>query len=1786
MKTKHFVYLILVAFLVLFAGYNSYAQTPVWQLVTPKYPTVDAVVAGFVVDANEWGQGNKDATAYVQSLMDILDNCTGENQKGLGGGVIFFPEGRYRFDGTLNIPKGVTLRGEWKKPVKGQRIEGTVFEVYSGKRNEDGTEFIRMNSSSAVMDLAFWYPEQDPNNIVPFPATIRMQLPGGQGAAFVNVKNVTLINSYGGVWFPGGGRCPIVSGVYGTPLKFGVEIDQIDDVGRVEWCDFSPQYWAGSGMPNSPSMSNTTYTNWVRNNSTGIVMRKNDWTYSCYINVEGYYIGFQATHSRLNATDVPNGQNYGLSFTNCKYGLRFESHADIGIMFTDVIVRNCDYGIYLNQEAGEILQLYKWDIDVGAGNYAIFSDKQSTAIVSLEESKITSGKILLQGSKWLATDNDFNNVAPQLQFEINSRGDLLGNRFNGAPGSLTANVANKTMYQLEFNSTAVTSQKLPARIEISPEVKKPAGTTFIDVTKAPYNVQWAVRTLFTKDPASCTVTDATQGIQAALNAAGTAGGGIVFLPPGHYRINGSLIIPSGVELAGAANISSAPSGAGTTLEIYVKENTPVTLNANSGIRGIAFNYPAQTMCDNVTLQILANSPDHNTNDIPQYPYAIKGNGDNIYIVNVGMRATYKGADLSNCNNFYIDHLNGMFWKEGVYAQNTNNGKICNMQCNPMIYTVGDESGYGFWPNSDKSGCSMTEENSPYNYDYLNLDFVTLDNTKNTMLYNDFNYGTLNGIVLKSGATGTAIGFGLDNDNVCLLADGDNIKFDFINTQFCSLQPAKTNLGLGDDCTYIQMTSNYGSNSLINMFASDYGGSPEKAGVMKSGAGAFSLYAANFNQSGNPAVVQMDAGKLDLFCSQLKKSNSGNTATGSGTANLKVQGCYDRNESGNNFAGYVSNIGDNAVMANSIPGMLDRTGWIASASISNESASNAIDGNFNTNWNSGWQNQGTGQGMVWFKVDTRNAVTFNQVMLDYSSNPNDGPQLFTVEVSDDDVTWRQIANGDGNTAVRTTITIEPTTARYIRITKPADTSKANYWTITEFYLLICDNSTITPVLEPYSGQPFAVPGMFEAEDYDLGGEGVAYHDSDATNNGNANYRTMEGVDIENGSTGKTVSYIEQGEWIKYTVEVAKAGLYSMKNLVSSTSGGSFSIEMNDIDVSGQVSVPSTGSYNTYNEITNNVALSRGVYEMTLKCGGGFNIDNFKFEIGSGYPNGYPLSIPGKIEAEYYDYGGEGVAYHDDGTKDGDTSFRPEDNVDVNSGEGSTGYFIGWTNSGEWTNYTVQAEITGTYNVTCHVSSGASGGGSFSLSIDGQTVNVTVPNTNGYDKYVDVTVPISITAGVHVLKFLTNGNHNVDYFDFEYVYSGTPFPAGIPYSIPGTIEAENFDMGGEGVSWHDTSSPVSNSYRENMGVKFDNNSGLINVAGIQDGEWLRYTIQVTKAGVYDIDCYVASPNASGSFRIYFPLESGKLPDSGVIPVPNTGGWSNWQILTLKNMSLPKGEYCMEIAFPTGNFNLDKIVFKPAYQGTPFNPQPFLIPGTIEAEDFDKGGEGIAWHDTQPNVYSGYREDMGVKFDNWNLSDPNAPINVAGISDGEWLRYTIQVPEAGVYNVDCYVASPNATGRLRMHFPFEISEIMPDLNQIPVPNTGGWSNWQVLTLNDVSLPQGEYCMEIAFPTGGFNLDKFVFKSSGTSLRAQSYTDIETKVETSDAIRIYAAEQILTVQSATDNPIREIEVCDVMGRLITAQKNVNQSRVSMTLPKGNQLLIIQVSTDKASKTQKILNK
>jgi len=139
---------------------------------------------------------------------------------------------------------------------------------------------------------------------------------------------------------------------------------------------------------------------------------------------------------------------------------------------------------------------------------------------------------------------------------------------------------------------------------------------------------------------------------------------------------------------------------------------------------------------------------------------------------------------------------------------------------------------------------------------------------------------------------------------------------------------------------------------------------------------------------------------------------------------------------------------------------------------------------------------------------------------------------------------------------------------------------------------------------YSGGAQAIPGKVMCAYYDLGGEGVAYHDSDAKNNGSGGlnpangtylneFRMNEGVDTSYTKIGQNpkiddnplnkveppanllyVGWTVPGEWFNITVQVAEAGEYSADLLYTSNRGGMISIDVNGKPDTGPLPIVST------------------------------------------------------------------------------------------------------------------------------------------------------------------------------------------------------------------------------------------------------------------------------------------------------------------------------------------------------------------------------------------------------------------------------------------------------------------------------------------------------------------------------------------------------------------------------------------------------------------------------------
>ncbi len=502
-------------------------------------------------------------------------------------------------------------------------------------------------------------------------------------------------------------------------------------------------------------------------------------------------------------------------------------------------------------------------------------------------------------------------------------------------------------------------------------------------------------------------------------------------------------------------------------------------------------------------------------------------------------------------------------------------------------------------------------------------------------------------------------------------------------------------------------------------------------------------------------------------------------------------------------------------------------------------------------------------------------------------------------------------------------------------------------------------------QAFHGSPYSVAAGFavtiQAEDFDLGGEGIAYHDLESANLG-GKYRTNEGVDLENASgvgSGANVGFARAGEWLEYSIDVKDSGSYGFAFNVSSTSeGGGFHAELDGVDVTGPVGMPNSGGWQTWKTVTKSgVSLSVGLHVLRLVMdangASGYvgNFDAIAIAAGAAPPPvsqkpylGVPFAINKNggtmIEAENFDQGGEGVAYHDVEPANNGGQYR-SDGVDIEKVNGDIGgYNVGWAAGGEWLEYSVDVADGGAYNIDFRVASTGSGG-NFHLEMDGVNVTgtMTLPNTGGWQNWTTITKSgVNLAAGPHVLRLAMDsagstgavGNFN----NLKITPASAPPPSGqlpfggTPVAINtgsvATIQVEDFDLGGEGVAFHDIESTNLGGKYRSSGVDLETvigDSGGSNLAYTRAGEWLEYSVNVVTSGTYTFDFRVASAAAGGKWHV----EMDGADVTGQLTMNNTGGWQSWTTVTKSGVGLTAGQHVMRLVMDAdgtsgyvGNFN----------------------------------------------------------------------------------------------------------------------------------------------------------------------------------------------------------------------------------------------------------------------------
>lgn len=154
--------------------------------------------------------------------------------------------------------------------------------------------------------------------------------------------------------------------------------------------------------------------------------------------------------------------------------------------------------------------------------------------------------------------------------------------------------------------------------------------------------------------------------------------------------------------------------------------------------------------------------------------------------------------------------------------------------------------------------------------------------------------------------------------------------------------------------------------------------------------------------------------------------------------------------------------------------------------------------------------------------------------------------------------------------------------------------------------------------------------------------------------------------------------------------------------------------------------------------------------------------------------------------------------------------------------------------------------------------------------------------------------------------------------------TPFN-GTPAVIPGVIEAEEFDYGGEGNAYHDLDEQNRNGGDRNEGVDMNNTA----VGYTQTGEWIEYTVDVETTGIYEVEATVASGSNGAAFTLYidntFIIPGADGTPGGFIEVPNTNSWENFTVVKTKLNEIKKGTHVLKLEITGDWVDIDKLEFK---------------------------------------------------------------------------------------------------------------------------------------------------------------------------------------------------------------------------------------------------------------------
>ena len=363
----------------------------------------------------------------------------------------------------------------------------------------------------------------------------------------------------------------------------------------------------------------------------------------------------------------------------------------------------------------------------------------------------------------------------------------------------------------------------------------------------------------------------------------------------------------------------------------------------------------------------------------------------------------------------------------------------------------------------------------------------------------------------------------------------------------------------------------------------------------------------------------------------------------------------------------------------------------------------------------------------------------------------------------------------------------------------------------------------------------------------------------------NYSSMSGVQTENTSDaggGKNVGWIDNGDWMQYSVNVVTAGTYTV-NLRVATPNYNTQLQIKNSSgaVLATVNAPTTGGFQSWQTVSATVNLSAGSQTLKIQSTGApWNFNWMEFVQGASTP---PPTAPAtgtttRIEAEAWS---------------AMSGVQTDNTTDAGGGK-----LVGWIDNGDWMQYNYTAPATGSYTLNFRLATIYNGAQFVVKNSSGQVLaTVNVPTTGGFQSWRTVSATVNLSAGSQTLRLQSSAQAgwNINWLE---VVSGsssmTPPPTAPATGTTTRIEAE---------AWSAMSGVQTDNTTDAGGGKL--------VGWIDNGDWMQYNYTAPATGSYTLNFRLATIYNGAQFVV--KNSSGQV--LATVNVPTTGGFQSWRTVS---------------------------------------------------------------------------------------------------------------------------------------------------------------------------------------------------------------------------------------------------------------------------------------------------